>query len=340
MGQTTIFVSHSHQDNDWCRPFVEALKSVGYDVWYDEQGLQGGAQWVATIQTEVQARDVFIVILTPEAWASQWVQDELQLAIATRRRVLPVLLRNCQVDGFLLTTQWVTVIGEEPPVAARSVIIAIEAPPAPGRTAPVPTETLDDLVTLCKSLFKEGRYTETISACGRALALDPNNVEVLIVKAKTLRQVSEDLKATTVYGQILTLQPNNSEALEDYGYAMQQLRDGHDLLQAYRNIESLFPDSGFFSTLVSGLARLGQGELIMDPALRITDRYNRLMAAQLLKRHPGLVIKLCESYFAFPPNGATVWDKDLLQLWEAALLELHRSEDAERVRKYRTSLQA
>ena len=39
----SIFVSHAHQDNAWCRPFVEALKSLGLDVWYDEKGLQGGA---------------------------------------------------------------------------------------------------------------------------------------------------------------------------------------------------------------------------------------------------------------------------------------------------------
>ncbi len=50
MAQVRIFVSHSHQDNEWCRPFADALKAVGYDVWYDETGLQGGAAWVDSIQ--------------------------------------------------------------------------------------------------------------------------------------------------------------------------------------------------------------------------------------------------------------------------------------------------
>ena len=76
MAQMRIFVSHSHQDNEWCRPFVAALKAIGYDVWYDEAGLQGGAAWVASIQHEVESRDVFLLILTPEAWESKWVQDE------------------------------------------------------------------------------------------------------------------------------------------------------------------------------------------------------------------------------------------------------------------------
>ena len=169
MTQVSIFVSHSHQDNEWCRSFVAALKAVGYDMWYDESGLTGGAAWVGSIQREVQARDVFLVVLTPEAWASQWVQDELQLAIATRRRILPVLLRNCQVDGFLLTTQWVTVIGEEPQTAARSVIIAVEAPPAPGRNVGPGTRNarrvVDFMSVACQ---REAIHRSSLSVWSRA----------------------------------------------------------------------------------------------------------------------------------------------------------------------------
>ena len=214
MAQRSIFVSHSHQDNEWCRPFAEALKAVGYDVWYDETGLTGGAAWVATIQREVQTRDVFLLVLTPEAWASQWVQDELQLAIATRRRILPLLLRNTQVDGFLLTTQWVTVIGEEPQAAARSIILAIEAPPAPGRNPPsqAATETLDDLVTLCQSLLAERRYTEALSACDRALALDPQMAASYLWRARLWTRQGQPDKARADLETYIALNPNSASA--------------------------------------------------------------------------------------------------------------------------------
>lgn len=206
MAAVRVFVSHSHQDNEWCRPMVAALKAVGYDVWYDETGLKGGAAWVAEIQREVQARDVFLLVLTPEAWASQWVQDELQLAIATRRRILPVLLRNTQVDGFILTIQWVTVIGEEPQTAARAIIKAIESPPAPGRDAvPRATETLDGLITLCKSLQAEQRYTEALSACDRALALNPDVIEILCTKGAVLDRIGQQSSAAAVFAHALFL---------------------------------------------------------------------------------------------------------------------------------------
>jgi hypothetical protein len=43
MAQTRIYVSHSSKDNDLARQFAAALTAIGYDVWYDETGLQGGA---------------------------------------------------------------------------------------------------------------------------------------------------------------------------------------------------------------------------------------------------------------------------------------------------------
>lgn len=37
-----IFVSHAHEDNVWCRTFVETLRQAGANVWYDEHNLGYG----------------------------------------------------------------------------------------------------------------------------------------------------------------------------------------------------------------------------------------------------------------------------------------------------------
>lgn len=138
MASKSVFISHSHQDNEWCRQFVIALKAAGYDVWYDETGLAGGVAWIATIQRELQTRDLFFLVLTPEAWASSWVQDELQLAMATRRVVVPVLLKPTHVDGFLLTRQWVDVVGQSASLAMQRVIVALDSPSS-GQVTPAAT---------------------------------------------------------------------------------------------------------------------------------------------------------------------------------------------------------
>jgi formylglycine-generating enzyme required for sulfatase activity len=130
MPATRLFVSHSTQDNDWCRPFIAAMKNAdpSLDIWYDEYGLSGGTEWVQTLQKELQARDVVVLILSPEALASQWVGEEIQLAIATRKSLLPVMHKPTNISGFLLTRQWVDVVGLAPEDAARKVLTALNSP--------------------------------------------------------------------------------------------------------------------------------------------------------------------------------------------------------------------
>lgn len=121
MTLTHIFVSHSHADDDWCRCFVDALRALGYDVWYDKEGIAGGALWLPTIQRELQSRDVFIVVLSPQAVASEWVDQEVQLAIASRKHIVPVMHRTASIEGFLGLRQWVDVVGQDCESAVKVV---------------------------------------------------------------------------------------------------------------------------------------------------------------------------------------------------------------------------
>lgn len=97
-----VFVSHSHKDAAWCDPFVDALASYGIDIWYDRQSLRAGAQWVRTIEDELSTCDVFLVVLTPESWASDWVREELALAFASKKRIIGIMQMPTQVSGFIV----------------------------------------------------------------------------------------------------------------------------------------------------------------------------------------------------------------------------------------------
>jgi hypothetical protein len=121
-----VFVSHSHQDNDWCRKFVESLRFDGEDVWYDDIGLSPSESFVKRIEQEIETRPVFLVVLTPEAWDSSWVQREVQLALVTQRTIVPVLLRPTTITGFLRAIQWVDVIGMSAPEAATRVLPVLQ----------------------------------------------------------------------------------------------------------------------------------------------------------------------------------------------------------------------
>lgn len=131
-----IFVSHSHKDNEFGLRLVADLRSaLGGDesaVWYDAAGgLSGGSAWWRRIRTELTERDTFLVILSPDALASPWVNDEIDLAWKQKnatgdgtggtsggrgKRIVPVLYRPCRVreDLALLDNTTVSFL---PPVS-------------------------------------------------------------------------------------------------------------------------------------------------------------------------------------------------------------------------------
>src|SRR5690348_11359942 len=95
MAQMQVFVSHSHQNNAFCAELVKALEGAGADVWYDDESLHTG-RLGPIIERELRERPVFIVVLSPAALASQWVEDETRWAYGLYRSeperiILPVL---------------------------------------------------------------------------------------------------------------------------------------------------------------------------------------------------------------------------------------------------------
>ena len=72
--QHRIFVSHSHLDNEFGVKLAQDLRQVLADdqaVFYDVMGgLHGGDTWWNKIVEELTARDVFLLILSPDAMNS------------------------------------------------------------------------------------------------------------------------------------------------------------------------------------------------------------------------------------------------------------------------------
>lgn len=121
MSLPTVFLSHSTVDNEWCRCFAGKLQALGFDVWIDDQGILGADQFIQIIQAELERRDVFVVVLSPDSWASTWVQREIQLAMATNKTIVPVMHKPTSVQGFFRIFQWVDVIGKSCDDAAVAV---------------------------------------------------------------------------------------------------------------------------------------------------------------------------------------------------------------------------
>jgi tetratricopeptide (TPR) repeat protein len=86
-----VFISHSSADNDFGSWLVDELRQAGVDVWYDSRGrpqgdedwggLLPGDDWWSRICHELEdIRNVFVLIASPQALFSRWVQDERNMA--------------------------------------------------------------------------------------------------------------------------------------------------------------------------------------------------------------------------------------------------------------------
>ncbi len=100
-----VFVSHSHADLSFCRPFVQGLLAHGLDVWYDEHDLDKGVLR-DVIGRELAARDHFIVVLSQAAVESRWVNREWNAALDLEDEgklatILPVIAAPCTIPLLL-----------------------------------------------------------------------------------------------------------------------------------------------------------------------------------------------------------------------------------------------
>lgn len=109
-----LFISYAHTDALWCKPFAEALKQADFYVFFDDGSIGTGADWVRAIGEAIDNCQIFIAILTPDAWASEWVQRELNTAFAARKEIIPILLKDTDVKGLLRSVQWIDVRGKTP----------------------------------------------------------------------------------------------------------------------------------------------------------------------------------------------------------------------------------
>jgi TolB-like protein/tetratricopeptide (TPR) repeat protein len=86
----TLFLSYSRADRLIAEKLAAALKSDGFEVWWDAL-IEGGAAFTKSIETALNAADVVIVLWSENSVQSDWVRDEAGRG-RDRKRLVPVAL--------------------------------------------------------------------------------------------------------------------------------------------------------------------------------------------------------------------------------------------------------
>ncbi len=76
-----IFVSHSSKDVALAQQIAGDLGKQGYGIFITPNSLRPGEKWGPAIDRGLDECGIYLVLLTPDAIKSHWVQDETYIAV-------------------------------------------------------------------------------------------------------------------------------------------------------------------------------------------------------------------------------------------------------------------
>jgi chromosome partitioning protein len=120
-----VFLSHSHQDRAFVQQTLEPLlEDHEIEAWWSRR-VPGGAEWEPEVRRHLHESDWFLLVMSPQSAASEWVKKEVGWFLADRpQRLLPVLLQKCdpgQIDSRLPNRQFID-FTQNPAEASRKLI--------------------------------------------------------------------------------------------------------------------------------------------------------------------------------------------------------------------------
>ena len=101
------FISYSRINQQFAIRLACELKSAGFCVWMDQFDIPTGSRWDDEIEKALRESQIFLFIMTPASIASENAKDEVGYAIDHGKRILPVLLEECEIPLRLRRLQYV-----------------------------------------------------------------------------------------------------------------------------------------------------------------------------------------------------------------------------------------
>ncbi|MCC7447377.1 MAG: toll/interleukin-1 receptor domain-containing protein [Anaerolineae bacterium] len=95
-----VFISYSRRDKPAAEFMATALRRRGADVFIDYQKLVAGENFIGRLGHEIQACDSFVLLLSPPAVASKWVQAEAAWALHCDKPIIPVEFEPASLTTF------------------------------------------------------------------------------------------------------------------------------------------------------------------------------------------------------------------------------------------------
>jgi hypothetical protein len=117
----SVFLSHSVRDVKWLEEINKEFIDKDLDLYIAEQDIQPGYNLLNKIEDAIKKCDMFVVLISKRGSRSKWVQSEIGIAIASKKRIVPIIEKGVNVPPQLLGKEFIRLDPEEPEGAIDSL---------------------------------------------------------------------------------------------------------------------------------------------------------------------------------------------------------------------------
>jgi hypothetical protein len=106
MDAENIFFSYSRVDSDFTIQLANKLVEAELNIWLDKFNIEAGEKWDNEIQKALESSNTLLVILSKSSIKSENVMDEVSYAIGKGKKVIPVLIEECEIPFRIRRLQY------------------------------------------------------------------------------------------------------------------------------------------------------------------------------------------------------------------------------------------
>jgi len=101
-----IFISYSRRDQEFVFKLANDLEARGGRVWLDQADIRGGTQWRQSIVNGIEQAGAFLLLISPDAMESEYVNIELDIAEEKGKPIFPLIYRRTTIPENLSRFQF------------------------------------------------------------------------------------------------------------------------------------------------------------------------------------------------------------------------------------------
>ncbi len=102
----SIFISYSHEDEEFTQQLYQRLRNEGFDVWYAAEDMKGGQTIYEQIDKAINRHDRLLLVLSETSMNSAWVRTEIRKARRRARDEKKRILFPISLVPFSTIKQW------------------------------------------------------------------------------------------------------------------------------------------------------------------------------------------------------------------------------------------